>query len=114
MCFPNYPMMDKAFNLWKEERESGSYFKGIRMFKETKGNQNRTFQEFKDEITKNGNAIMLIVFRAKFSEGYNFKDELCRTVIVIGLPYPSLGDSKVRLKYKLMGEDKFFDDFYKR
>lgn len=77
-------MMEKAFNLWKEEEQNGNYFNGIRMFKEIKEFQNKTFQDFKGEIAKNGNAIMLIVFRANFSEGYNFTDSLCRAVVVIG------------------------------
>jgi regulator of telomere elongation helicase 1 len=35
---------------------------------------------------------MFCVCRAKLSEGIDFKDELCRSVIFLGIPYVSKGD----------------------
>lgn len=47
---------------------------------------------------KNG-AMFFAVARGKVSEGLDFSDNHARAVVVIGLPYPNLGDPKVRLKY---------------
>ena len=33
-------------------------------------------------------AVMFAVCRGKITEGMDLKDELCRAVIVIGIPYP--------------------------
>lgn len=54
-----------------------------------------------------GNAVLLAVATGKYSEGniycffflsttlgYNFKNEYCRCVVCIGIPYPNLYSSK--------------------
>eukprot|EP01033_Poteriospumella_lacustris_P001768 gene1768-1283_t len=43
-------------------------------------------------------AAMVAVCRGKVSEGINFTDHYARTVAVLGIPFPSLGDLKVHLK----------------
>ena len=41
---------------------------------------------------------MLAVYRGKVSEGLDFKDDFARAVFCVGIPFPSVGDVKVRLK----------------
>lgn len=60
-------------------------------------------RDFENEIYVNKSAIFMIVLRGNFSEGHNFKDELCRGLIVIGQPYPPI-EGKLELKKKLMGK----------
>lgn len=43
-------------------------------------------------------ALLLAVCRGKVSEGLDFKGEKARAVFVVGLPFPSFHDTKVRLK----------------
>lgn len=38
-------------------------------------------------------AILFCVCRAKLSEGIDFKDRLCRSVIFLGIPYANKADS---------------------
>ena len=64
-------------------------------------------QDFRKEIRKGNGAILLIVFRANFSEGFNFKDDLCRAMVVVGQPYPNLKDPKLKLKEQLMRKKEF-------
>ena len=45
-----------------------------------------------------GKAILVAVCRGKVSEGINFTDSYARAVIVVGIPYPSTTDDKIRLK----------------
>ena len=37
-----------------------------------------------------------MVFRGKFFEGIDFKDELARLVIILGIPYKNLTDIKTQ------------------
>ncbi|KAJ1899188.1 hypothetical protein LPJ66_002269 [Kickxella alabastrina] len=43
-------------------------------------------------------AVMFAVYRGKVSEGIDFSDFFCRTVVNIGIPYPAFKDVKVMLK----------------
>jgi Fanconi anemia group J protein len=43
-------------------------------------------------------AILFAVYRGKISEGLDLKDDNCRAVIPIGIPYPAFKDPKVVLK----------------
>lgn len=36
--------------------------------------------------------------RGKVSEGLDFSDDLCRAVIVVGIPFPPMYDKKIMLK----------------
>ncbi|KAG0442323.1 ATP-dependent DNA helicase CHL1 [Dictyocoela muelleri] len=42
-----------------------------------------------DDFKKSRNSILFAVVNGKFSEGTDFKDELCRLLIIIGIPYPT-------------------------
>ena len=41
---------------------------------------------------------MIGVCRGKISEGLDFKDNRCRMVIMVGIPYPSLAEPNIVLK----------------
>jgi len=41
-----------------------------------------------------------LVFRGKFSEGLDFKNELARLVIIMGLPFSNIKDIKLEAKKK--------------
>jgi hypothetical protein len=56
----------------------------------------------KDE-SHNG-AVLLGVCRGKISEGLDFNDDMCRCVIMAGLPYQNRTEPKVRLKMDYMTE----------
>ena len=65
-------------------------------------NNNENNDEYKSLY--NG-AILLCVVGGKMSEGINFKDDLCRVVIMIGLPYPNPNDIELKERMKYLNEN---------
>lgn len=59
-----------------------------------------TLEKFRDSVNKGDKkgAVFLAVYRGKVSEGLDFKDENARAVFCVGIPFPAVGDVKVRLK----------------
>lgn len=62
------------------------------------------FKAFKLDILKNKGPILMCVYRGRASEGMDFKDNYCRAVIAIGLPFPALSDE---VKAKKEYNDKY-------
>ncbi|KAF7683931.1 ATP-dependent DNA helicase chl1 [Astathelohania contejeani] len=59
-----------------------------------------TFEEYCREVKKQP-VIMFSILGGRLSEGINFQDDLCRLLIVIGVPYPSLSlELKERIKFQ--------------
>jgi len=50
------------------------------------------------ESDSTGGAVFLNVVRGKLSEGISMSDEACRCVIMVGIPYSYLKDTRVVLK----------------
>jgi len=44
----------------------------------------------KNAVTPDG-GIFFATIGGKYSEGFDFKNELCRALVIIGVPYPSIG-----------------------
>eukprot|EP00949_MAST-11_sp_MAST-11-sp1_P001675 g1675.t1 len=42
--------------------------------------------------------MLMAVFRGKISEGIDFSDRYARAVLIVGIPYPSFADVRVKLK----------------
>jgi Fanconi anemia group J protein len=58
----------------------------------------QTLKEFQEEVHRSGKAVLIAVCRGKVSEGIDFSDSYARTVIVVGIPFPSIKDLHVKLK----------------
>ena len=48
-----------------------------------------TIREYASAITTDSAAILFSVISGKLSEGINFSDDLCRLILLIGIPYPN-------------------------
>lgn len=66
------------------------------------GSAEDTLQVFSAAVRREGGAVLLAVCGARLSEGIDFKDDLCRLVAVVGLPYPNASDLGLLEKMKFL------------
>ena len=52
----------------------------------------------KEACKMNKGAVLFMVHRGKYSEGYNFKDYLCRGILMIGVPNKNIQEPKIIMK----------------
>ncbi|KAJ3391593.1 Fanconi anemia group J protein [Lobulomyces angularis] len=62
------------------------------------GDFENDLKEYEKLINSGAGAMMICVHRGKLSEGIDFSDNLCRAVIVVGIPFPSVKDLQVNQK----------------
>jgi Rad3-related DNA helicase len=111
--------MEESFTLWKSIFEEGK-----KCFKEEKDKikADSTIQAYFEECKTNNGAVLFMVHSGKYSEGFNFKDNRCRAIIMVGIPNRPLASAKVCLKKKFYNEatnkkllqgEKFNDYYYR-
>ncbi|KAL7073916.1 hypothetical protein ACQ4LE_006727 [Meloidogyne hapla] len=100
--FPSYSQMNAFIEFWRN----------LKQFWTLLERQKQLFIEQKDKINipillkdfdaavhgTTGGALLFAVCRGKLSEGIDFADSHCRSLIIIGIPFPPLFDSRVILK----------------
>ncbi|KAL4436036.1 hypothetical protein ABPG74_022271 [Tetrahymena malaccensis] len=94
--FKSYSMLQQYTNLISQTQGIAfKYFVETRDANEFK----EIYSQYKYLIQQNkSNCIFLAVNRGKLSEGIDLKDNLCRVVILFGVPYPCLTDPYVVCK----------------
>lgn len=131
--FTSFAYLDDCTKLWKLNKTWDIIESKRRIFRDSKDqffnhqNQNEdddksnVVTRYKDHVSKGNNGILFTVCRGSSSEGIDFADNLSRLVIVVGIPFPSMGDMKVKLKreylkqiysnaaMKIAGVDKLTD-----
>lgn len=102
--FPSYEYLSVVANSFASRsywRADGCLLAGRPLFVETEPKQGaaqgpkdppKTLQNFAHAVREEGAAILLAVSGGSLSEGIDFKDDLCRLVAVVGLPYPNASD----------------------
>lgn len=65
----------------------------------------------KYKIQLDNNPVLIAVYRGKLSEGMDFRDDLCRVLIAVGVPYPQINDVAIVEKRKF--NDNFSDPLKK-
>ncbi|KAJ2745055.1 hypothetical protein GGI20_002464 [Coemansia sp. BCRC 34301] len=108
---PSYSLLAKLLARWKATECLNEVEVHKRIFVEPQGGTKEDFDRllttYRDCLAKDRppgrqpalrGAIMFAVYRGKVSEGIDFSDYFCRTVVNIGIPYPAFKDVKVVLK----------------
>jgi chromosome transmission fidelity protein 1 len=84
--------------IWNELNSIKPVFREPKDSKQTDG----VLTSFSEKASAGGGALLLSVMGGKLSEGINFANELCRCVVIVGLPYPDANDPLLQEKLKLL------------
>ena len=102
--FPSYAMLEKLMSRWKETgiMDEMSQLKAFVQEPRSGGAEalKKTMEEYYEGINSNRGGLFFAVCRGKVSEGLDFSDRNARGVIIVGIPFPNLKDSKVEAKKK--------------
>ncbi|KAJ1948938.1 Fanconi anemia group J protein, partial [Linderina pennispora] len=107
---PSYALLNKLLGRWQATgvRQELELHKSV--FVEPQGGSKKDFEKllkkYRTELAERKvsgapaqrGAVMFAVYRGKVSEGIDFKDYYCRTVVNIGIPFPAFKDVQVMLK----------------
>jgi Fanconi anemia group J protein len=99
---PKYSLIRRVVERWRDDGTLAAIEKHKTVVWEEPGAQTltptlETFRRSIDSGDKKG-GVFLAVYRGKVSEGLDFKDANARAVFCVGIPFPAVGDVKVRLK----------------
>ena len=108
--------MDKYVSEWTEKNIISEISKNKEFYQDRRDSkQNKIilekYQIANSDRKRYKGGLLLSVCRGSCSEGMNFKDDMARLVIVIGIPYAMLYDPKVLLKKEF--QDEFNKLLYK-
>ncbi|KAI9023639.1 helicase C-terminal domain-containing protein [Phycomyces nitens] len=108
---PSYSTLDKLKKRWMGTKLLKRLENRKKIFFEPNGSDKKIFErslkgfyDYIKSIESNGpdkqkdGAIYFAVFRGKVSEGIDFKDNNCRTVVTLGIPFPNIKDIQMNLK----------------
>jgi chromosome transmission fidelity protein 1 len=94
--FPSYAYEEVVMDHWKASGVLERIGAKKKVFREPRNTSSidETLQNYAQHIEKSspGGALLSAVVGGKMSEGINFKDELGRCVIMVGLPFPNARD----------------------
>lgn len=103
---PSYKYEKHAVRRWKETGIWDQIKKRKKVFIEPKSAREveETLKCYSNDASSktSGGALLLSVVGGKMSEGINFADEMCRCVLVAGLPYPDITSPELKEKMKLL------------
>ncbi|KAA1107174.1 ATP-dependent DNA helicase chl1 [Puccinia graminis f. sp. tritici] len=108
--FPSYASLDTLTDRWKKTGLWTRLENKKKIFIEPKSaadvdkilnGYSAAVNQSTNPTSVSGGGLMLAVVGGKLSEGINFSNNLCRAVIVIGIPYPNSQsvELKERIKY---------------
>jgi len=102
--FPSFKYADDVYERWSKSGALASISAVKDVYREPRdaGSLEQCLRDYAASVRKNGNqrggAVLLCVVGGKLSEGINFKDELGRLVIMVGLPFANIADAELKAR----------------
>lgn len=97
--FPSYQYLEYVINLWKQVGLFERLSKVRKVFFESRGGPD-PLPGYTQTVSQGMGAILFAVVGGKLSEGINFQDNLCRAVVMTGLPFPNVFSGEMVVKKK--------------
>lgn len=102
MFFPSYRLMEQCYDHWQNYDIFSKIERHKTLLREPKdpAQYQIIMDRYYTSIFEDDNrgAILMGVCRGRISEGLDFSDNAARLVIIVGIPYPQIADSRVVLK----------------
>jgi chromosome transmission fidelity protein 1 len=103
--FPSFKYADEVYARWESTGAMAS-IRGVKdVYREPRdaSTLEQCLRDYAASVsrgasTRNGGAVLLCVVGGKLSEGINFKDELGRLVVMVGLPYANVADAELKAR----------------
>ena len=88
IMFASYAAMNTCYKLWSYQFSDETSKVCVKEYKDKQKSEESisTFFDICENEEEYNGAILFAVVRGKYSEGYNFKDELCRGLFLVGVP----------------------------
>ena len=102
--FQSYSVMNNSIRKWKDNEHNWKIWSKLNqlkpVFQEVKNKEEFTEEivRFRESVNRGKGAAFFAICRGKLSEGIDLGDLYSRAVILVGLPYPSTQDPRVKLK----------------
>ncbi|KAL3233628.1 ATP-dependent DNA helicase CHL1 [Nakaseomyces bracarensis] len=87
--FPSYKYLQDVLKIWKDCGLLDKLQSIRKVFFEEKEGMD-PLPSYSDAVTANQGAILFAIVGGKLSEGINFSGDLCRAVVMTGLPFPNV------------------------
>eukprot|EP00891_Asterochloris_glomerata_P003472 jgi/Astpho2/3472/e_gw1.00055.1.1_t len=103
MFLPSYSLMNKLCSRWQATGTWAQICALKTVVSEPRGtgdNFDSCMAEYYAAIKSGRGGLMMAVCRGKVSEGLDFTDGNARAVLLVGIPFPNVKDTKVNLKKK--------------
>ncbi len=109
LFFPSYSLMDNLMDRWQQTGLLNKLQLRKQVYTEPRANNKEcnftdTMNSYYETIENDEGALFIAVCRGRISEGIDLKDNFCRAVIVVGIPFPNVTDALISEKRKYNDE----------